>query len=487
MLTACGSCDSSSSENTPPEPGGPEVTESDVNVIASNSTRTLDLTRSTLAFGEGSNMSPSTITLQPDTRYQEMDGFGAAITGSTSFNLMQMTQENRTKFLTETFSHKDGYGFSYVRIAIGCSDFSFGEFTCCDEEGLENFALPTEDTKYNIPILKEILTINPDIKIIAAPWTAPRWMKVNNLTELKPHNKWTSGHVNPKHYTTYGEYFALWVKAFDKEGIKIHAVTPQNEPLNHGNSASTFMGWEEARDFVKKGLGPAFEKAGISTKIYVFDHNYNYDNLAEQKSYPTKIYQDAEASKYIAGAAYHNYGGNRSELLNIHQANPEKELLFTETSIGTWNNGRDLDKRLNDDMEELAIGTANNWCRGAIVWNLMLDSDLGPVSPSDGSCKTCYGAVDIDNTNYTKIVRNSHYYAMGQMSAVVKPGATRIGTEGYTATGIAYSAFENTDGTYAFVISNKNSESKRVTISDGSHYFAYEVPAKGVASFRWKK
>ena len=99
----------------------------------------------------------------------------------------------------------------------------------------------------------------------------------------------------------------------------------------------------------------------------------------------------------------------------------------------------------------------------------MLDSDLGPVSPSDGSCKTCYGAVDIDNTNYSKIVRNSHYYLIGHMSSVVKPGAVRIGTTGYTANGITYSAFENTDGTYAFVLANNNADAKRITVSDGRH------------------
>ena len=140
-----------------------------------------------------------------------------------------------------------------------------------------------------------------------------------------------------------------------------------------------------------------------------------------------------------------------------------------------------------NDMEEIALGTANNWSRGTIVWKQMLDSDLGPVSPSDGSCKTCYGAVDIDNTNYSKIVRNSHYYLIGHMSSVVKPGAVRIGTTGYTANGITYSAFENTDGTYAFVLANNNADAKRITVSDGTHYFSYEVPAKAVVSYRWKK
>ena len=83
-----------------------------------------------------------------------MDGFGAAVTGSTCYNLMQMTPTDRTKFLTETFSDKNGLGFSYIRISIGCSDFSLSEYTCCDTKGIENFALQTEEKEYVIPILK---------------------------------------------------------------------------------------------------------------------------------------------------------------------------------------------------------------------------------------------------------------------------------------------------------------------------------------------
>lgn len=142
ILAACGNDNDSNITPTPePKPDQPTEEAKDVTLYVTNTSRTYDLTKSGLAFGTGSNMSPSTVTLDPATRYQEMDGFGAAITGSTGYNLMQMTQENRTKFLTETFSDKEGYGFSYVRIAIGCSDFSFSEFTCCDEKGLEHFAL----------------------------------------------------------------------------------------------------------------------------------------------------------------------------------------------------------------------------------------------------------------------------------------------------------------------------------------------------------
>lgn len=477
-------CSSDKIDESPP-PHAPEEPEviGDVSIFVTTADLSNDLAKQAVDFSTSSNMSPTTITLDPTQRYQAMDGFGAAITGSTSYNLMQMSTQDRTKFLKETFSESEGYGHSYIRVAIGCSDFSLSEYSLCDNPGIENFALQSEERDYVIPILKEILAINPSIKIIGSPWTPPRWMKVNNLTDRQPHNAWTSGHLNPAYYLDYGLYFVKWIQALEAEGIPIYAVTPQNEPLNRGNSASLFMGWQEQQAFIKEGLGPRLRDADLETKIYVFDHNYNYDNMADQNDYPVNIYQDEVAASFVAGAAYHNYGGNRQELLDIRQQRPDKELIFTETSIGTWNDGRNLATRLMDDMEEVALGTVNNWCKAVIVWNLMLDSERGPNR--DGGCQTCYGAVDINKNDYQTIRRNSHYYLISHLSAVVKPGATRIGTSGYTAAGITYAAFENPDGSYAAVLLNKTDEKKRIVLADGTHHFSYEVPAKSVVSYRW--
>src|SRR5690606_2924064 len=223
---------------------------------------------------------------------QTMDGFGAAITGSTCFNLLKMDKQDRAKFLEETFSDPKGIGMSYIRIAIGCSDFSLSEYTCWDTLGARNFALQDEELNYILPILKEILAINPNVKIIGSPWTSPKWMKVNNLTDLQPHDSWTDGQLNPKYYQDYGTYFVKWIQAFEQQGIHIDAITPQNEPLNRGNSASLYMSWQEQQAFIKEGLGPKLQAAGLKTKIYAFDHNYNYDNIDSQNDYPINIYND---------------------------------------------------------------------------------------------------------------------------------------------------------------------------------------------------
>ena len=474
-----------------PTPGGDDnndATGKTVWMMVTTPSRYYDLTVSKISAQSGASAAANILKMNPADQYQGIDGFGSAITGAAAENILKMPKSDRTKFLTETFSMTDGYGFSYIRVPIGCSDFSRTEYTLNDKEGIENFALTKEETDYLIPVIKEILAINPNLKVLGSPWTAPRWMKVNNLQDLRPYNSWTGGHLNPKYYGEYGQYFVLWIKAFESNGIPIYAVTPQNEPLNPGNSASMLMTWQEERDFIKTGLGPKIDEAGLGTKIYCFDHNYNYDNMADQKQYPLKIYDDPEASKYITGAAYHNYGGNVSELSVIHKAAPSKELLFTESTDGEWNDGgqdmasENVKRRLLSTMEDIALGTTNNWSRGFILWNLVLNEQHGPFSPANGSCKTGYGTVDLLNNG--TIRKNAYYYIIAHTSSVALPGGVRIGTTGNQENVIS-SAFLNPDGTYGLVFLNKNYDPVTFTVEDGEWNFPVKLPAQSVVSLRW--
>ena len=432
------------------------------------------MTPSTISFDSGTGNVDGTITLNPTDQRQEIDGFGFAITGSAAYNLLKMTPTARKALLTQIFSRQHGYGCSYVRVPIGCSDFSLSDYTCCDTPGIENFALTSEETQYIIPVMKEILAINPDVKVMSAPWTAPRWMKTNG--------NWTSGNLRTEYYQDYATYFVKWIQAFQNNGIQIYGVTPQNEPLNHGNSASMFMGWNEARDFIKQALGPKFREAGLATKIYVFDHNYNYDNLSEQQSYPTKIYADADASRYIAGAAYHNYGGNASEMTNVHNANPDKELIFTEWTAGTWSWPGVGINAVNTDAKALIFDVVKNWGRGAMVWNLMLDSDRGPYRP--GGCSTGNGAIDISKSDYSTLTYNSFYYVMCIAAAAVSDGAHYIAADG-GADGIEFAAFRNNDGGYGLVVMNTSGSERRLRVSDRTNRFVVTIPAHSLASCRW--
>ena len=432
------------------------------------------MTPSAISFDSGTGNVDGTITLNPTDQRQEIDGFGFAITGSAAYNLLKMNPAARKALLTQIFSRQHGYGCSYVRVPIGCSDFSLSEYTCCDTPGIENFALTSEETQYIIPVMKEILAINPDVKVMSAPWTAPRWMKTNG--------NWTSGNLRTDCYQDYATYFVKWIQAFQNNGIQIYGVTPQNEPLNHGNSASMFMGWNEARDFIKQALGPKFHEAGLATKIYVFDHNYNYDNLSEQQSYPTKIYADADASRYIAGAAYHNYGGNASEMTNVHNANPDKELIFTEWTAGTWSWPGVGINAVNTDAKALIFDVVKNWGRGAMVWNLMLDSDRGPYRP--GGCSTGNGAIDISKSDYSTLTYNSFYYVMCIAASAVSDGAHYISADGGTDD-IEFAAFRNNDGGYGLVLMNTSGSERRLRVSDRTNRFVVTIPAHSLASYRW--
>lgn len=424
------------------------------------------------------------ITLCPDTLHQSMDGFGYAITYSSCYNLMQMSPKDRYDFLLDTFSPTEGLGVSYARISIGCSDFSSTEYSLCDAPGLENFRLHDDETKYVIPILKEIIAINPHLKVMAAPWTCPRWMKVESLSTLRPHNSWTSGHLNPSYRQAYADYFVRFVQAFQSEGIPIYAVTPQNEPLNQGNCASLYMPWAEEAEFIKY-LAPAFKKAGLDTRIYCFDHNWNYDNMANQQGYPVNVFNalsgKMEGSELLVGSAWHDYGGEASELDNINRSLPDKEVIFTEASIGTWNDGRNLGTRLLTDMNRLVYNTVTRECRAVMVWNLMLDLQRGPNL--DGGCTTCYGAVDIDQNNYKTITRNSHYYIIAHSSAVVQPGARRIGQQIKGCRGIGAISFLNPDSTLATLLINNNDAEQAVSVVKASGVVAnLKLPARSVTS-----
>lgn len=429
-----------------------------------------------------SSIAVTNVTLDPSTTYQTVDGFGAAMTWASCYNLGRMTPAARSEFLKSLFG-ADGLGIGLIRVTIGASDFNVEEYTWCDKPGIENFAMHPSDRDVVLPVLKEIVAINPEIKVIASPWSCPRWMKRRSVTDESDWYSWTSGSLRPVYYPDYARYFVKWIQAMQAEGIGIDAVTVQNEPLNHGNSMSLYMTWAEQRDFIKTALGPAFEEAGLKTKILVFDHNYNYDNQADQKNYPLRIYADPEASKYVAGSAWHNYGGSVTELDNIVRNAPDKEIYFTEASIGTWNYS--FDKCLLDDFDAIFLQTLARGCKGVTLWNMVLDEKRGPYSPADGSCKTCYGAVTLLSASGAIIDRTTHYYNIAHASKVIRPGAVRIDAKGETGGGLNYQAYKNPDGSFGVLVLNKSDSPKVLMFKSPGHFVETLVPAKAIHSLRW--
>ena len=243
---------------TPVEPVEPEETVSDITTYITTADATQLFTVRTSDFTQaGSSTSSNQVKFAENPSAPEVDGFGLAVTTASCYNLLRMSKEDRTKFLTDLFSKTEGVGSSLIRVSIGASDFCLkDEYTWCDTEGLEHFAVPNEDQTYLFPILKEIYAINPDVKIIGSPWSCPKWMKGGkygyagfdtNVLETS-YDSWTSGRLKPSCYDDYAAYFVKWIQAMRAEGFKICAITMQNEPLNHGNSMSMYMPWQDQRD-----------------------------------------------------------------------------------------------------------------------------------------------------------------------------------------------------------------------------------------------
>lgn len=461
--------------------------------------------RSDFNFGKPASMSPYQIMFdKDDLKEWSVDGFGLAVTTASCYNLLQMNQADRTAFLEETFSREKGAGMSLIRVSIGASDFCLGDnYTWCDKEGLSNFAVHEQDRDYLFPVLKEIYAINPDVKIIGSPWSCPLWMKggrwqyegYDEATLETRYNSWKSGRLRPSCYDDYAEYFVKWIQVMESEGFDIHAITMQNEPLNHGNSMSLFMPWKDQLKLVKE-LGPRMKAAGLDdVKILLFDHNFNYDDKDGQDNYPLNIYADEEASKWADGSAWHSYGGSVSELDEIHKTYPDKSIYFTEASIGTWIGGYQdkwdfdfLSICLLNDFSTIFLGTLSRGGSGVTLWNLMLDDKKGPYSPHDGSCKTCYGGVTINSSDYKTIVRNSHWYDCAHASVALKPGARMMAYDGFDLpSGMEMQMYLNPDNTVGALICNKSSQEQRVVFVNTKHSVSYMVPARSLVSILWQE
>ena len=435
----------------------------------------------------GARMEPSQITLgKPEDvnfykvtlngeRYQSVDGFGLAVTQASCYNLLLMNEADRRAFLEEVFSREKGIGSSLIRVCIGGSDFSLDEFTWCDTPGMEHFAVHPLDQEYLFPILDEIYRINPDVKIIASPWSCPRWMKM--AESGGSYDAWTGGRLNPKYYDDYAQYFVKWIQAMENRGYRISSVTLQNEPLHRGNSMSLYMPWQDQRDFLNV-VGPAFKKAGIQAGILVYDHNYDVTD------YALNLLKDESLSPYIQGSAWHNYLGQVNALDKIHTGAPDKDIYFTEASIGNWN--YEFNRCLLSDFRDIFLGTLSRYGKGVTLWNLMLDSEHKPFRP--GGCDTCWGGVTISAKDHSLkgITRNSHYYDIAQCSKVLQPGAVRLGTSGYTTLGLTYLWFRNPDGSQAVLLLNENSEPQLVNLVADGVSVPCKVPAKAIQSVLWK-
>ncbi|MFT4202565.1 MAG: glycoside hydrolase family 30 beta sandwich domain-containing protein [Chitinophagaceae bacterium] len=404
----------------------------------------------------------STITIDTTTTYQTVDGFGFTLTDGSAEHLAAMSSSARTSLLTELFDSTSGIGISYLRLTMGASDLSDTPYSYDDlssgistDTALAYFSIEKAETTL-IPILKEILAINPNIKLMASPWSAPSWMKSNSST--------VSGSLNTDYYDVYARYFVKYIQAMETDGITIDAVTVQNEPLNATNNPSMYMTADEQLAFVKNSLGPIFASNGITTKIIIYDHN------ADMTSYASTILADADAAQYVDGSAFHLYAGDISNLGTLHDSYPAKNLYFTEQYVSSPDA---LASNLSWHIQNVIIGSMRNWCKTALEWNLSSNATLTPYTT--GGCSACLGGVTISGDNVT---RNSGYYIIAHASKLVRPGSVRVATN--TATNLPNVAFQTPDGTIILIVYNTGSATITFNIAVHSKTFSTTINAGSV-------
>ena len=409
----------------------------------------------------------SAIVVDEFSAFQQMDGFGFALTGGSAIHINAMEPVSRKKLLEELFGKDDSsISVSYLRISIGASDLSDRVFSYDDlpasetDPEMKKFSIDPE-RKDLIPVLKEIISISPGIKILGSPWSPPVWMKTNGSSK--------GGSLKPEFYDAYALYFVKYIEAMKSEGITIDAITIQNEPLHPGNNPSMYMPPEEQAAFIKNSLGPAFKNAGIKTRIIIYDHNPN------RTDYPITVLNDTAARRYVDGTAFHMYEGEVDAISDVKKAHPDKNLYFTEQWVGAPGNFAG-DVRWH--TKTLIIGAVRNWCKNVIEWNLAADPNQDPHT--EGGCTECLGALTIDGNSVT---RNPAYYIIAHASKFVEPGSMRIGSN--IPDKIPNVAFKTPDGKIVVIVLNDSDSDRIVTIKLNDRSIKAPMKQGAVATFIW--
>ena len=420
-----------------------------------------------LQFTSTTNTTLPVITINTAQRFQTIDGFGYTLTGGSAALINRLQPNIKKQLLQELFgNNQNSIHISYLRISIGASDLNSEVFSYNDmpagttDTALLKFNL-SKDTADVLPLLKEIVALNPSIKIMGSPWSAPAWMKDNGNS--------MGGSLLPRYYGVYANYFVKYLQAMQANGINVDAVTIQNEPQHGGNNPSMVMSAAEQAIFIKNYLGPAFAKAGIKTKIIIWDHN------CDKPEYPISILNDAAARQYINGTAFHLYAGDVSALSAVHNQHPGKAIYFTEQWTGSKG-------RFEDDLkwhtQHVIIGTLRNHSRIALKWNLANDAAFNPHTP--GGCTECKGALTIGNT----VTRNVSYYIIAHAAKFIPPGAVRIASSQHN--NLYTVACLTPNGIKVLIVLNTNNSMANFAIQFNNQTAVAQQAANSVATYTWK-
>jgi len=415
---------------------------------------------------------PTRIDVDTAIAYQEMVGFGAAITDASAWLIQtRLSPAQREALLQDLFGRPTGIGLSFTRLTIGASDFSRTHYSLDDvpagqsDPSLSRFSIDANRSDV-LPVVKRALAINRALEVMASPWSAPAWMKTTGSL--------IKGTLRTDAYPAFANYLRRYVQSYEAEGVPIFAITLQNEPhFEPENYPGMRLTPAQRADVIGNHVGPLFERSGVTTRILDWDHNWD-----EQAS-PLAVLEDSSARRYVNGVAWHCYAGDVAAQTPVHDAYPEKDVYFTECSGGQW--APNWADNLVWYTRTLIIGSTRGWAKGVLLWNLALDESHGPHL---GGCGDCRGVVTI-NSKTGAVTRNEEYYALAHASRFVRTGARRIASTA-AADSVETVAFRNTDGSKVLIAVNAAKAERTFAVRCGNRSFRFTLPPGAVVTFRWQ-
>jgi O-glycosyl hydrolase/beta-glucanase (GH16 family) len=420
----------------------------------------------TITFSEGCGVGENTIFVDEFQRYQTIEGFGASFTDSAAYLLNQKIPPSQLKSVMNSLFHrKHGIAIGFVRNPMGASDLARFIYSYQDSNGTTeppNFSI-AHDMADIVPLVRMAKQINPELKIMASPWSPPGWMKTSGSM--------IGGALLPDAYGAFADYFVKFIKAYAAEGIPIDYISLQNEPLYvPGDYPGMFMDPETQVVVLRDYVLPALSANNIDTKVLVYDHNW------DRSDYPDTVLSDPvlQSSAQIAGIAWHGYGGTPGAMTTLRNKYPDKGNYQTEHSGGTW-----ISNQVNADFEEITQ-VMRNWGKAYVKWGLALDENRGPHT---GGCGTCTPLVTV-NSSTGEVKYEIDYFTLGHFSKFILPGAYRIYSS--NAEGFVSAAFKNPDGSNVLVVYNDTLDSRTVHVVWGDRSFTYDFQGLSGATFTWE-
>lgn len=426
-----------------------------------------------IAFSDDTKAAAQTITVDQNTKYQQFTGAGASFTDTAAWLMNSsgaLDDKTRNDVMRNLFDPTKGIGLGFLRNPMGASDLARYSYSYDDmpagqvDPNLDHFSI-SHDLADVLPLTKQAQKLNPNVKVMGTPWSAPGWMKTTDSMD--------QGSLLPQYYDAYAKYFVKYIQGYQEHGVHIDYVTAQNEPTCCGGYPS--MNWTGAQlaDFTKNHLLPAMHAANLTTKVLSLDWNWDaYDSYAA----PTVEDPAVRNDPLFGGMAWHGYVGDVSEQTTIHNRFPNLDAFDTEHSGGTW-----VSNQQQEDLHNITDYT-RNWGKSVVKWSMAVDQNMGP---HNGGCGVCTGPITVHNGDARsgQVDYTIEYYDMGQLTKFVKPGAYRVDSTANVS--VPNVAWLNPDGSTALVAYNDTASPQTIQVNEGGKSFSYTLPTQTTATFTW--